>query len=128
MNNDIISDTLARIRNAGLVGKTTVASKKSKLIKSVLKVMEDEGFISGVEEGDRELIISLKYDSRGVPVIREMKRKSKSSRRVYVKSEELKNLRRKNFALSIISTSQGVLSDNAAYSKGIGGELLCEVY
>ncbi len=124
---DIISDSLARINNSCLIGKSSVKIKNSKIVRSILNVMQDEGFISGFENNDQELIVGLKYDSRGVPVIRGLKRMSKSSRRLYIKSKDLKSLRKNKFALSVISTSMGVMSDVSAYSKGIGGELICEV-
>ncbi|QEK38727.1 30S ribosomal protein S8 [Candidatus Cytomitobacter primus] len=126
--NDIVSDTLARIRNAYLVGKEVVVVQKSKFVKSILEVMKSEGFIADIEESDRSMNVTLKYDIKGVPVIRGMKRISKSSRRFYVQSKDLKNMRRKRFALSVISTPNGVLSDIKAYAQGVGGELVCEVY
>jgi len=84
--NDPLGDMLARIRNAQMRGKSTVATPASKLRAWVLDVLQAEGYIRGYEKhdtdnGQGELVVSLKY-FEGEPVIRELKRVSKPGRRV----------------------------------------------
>jgi small subunit ribosomal protein S8 len=129
--NDPIGDMLARIRNAQMRGKSTVATPASKLRAWVLDVLADEGYIRGYEKkttenGQGELVISLKY-FEGEPVIRELKRVSKPGRRVYMSVSDLPSVRN-GLGVSIVSTPKGVMSDAAARSANVGGEVLCTVF
>ncbi|MBI1220454.1 MAG: 30S ribosomal protein S8 [Rhodobacteraceae bacterium] len=129
--NDPIGDMLTRIRNAQLRGKSTVATPASKLRAWVLDVLSDEGYIRGYEKkdsenGQGELVISLKY-YEGAPVIRELKRVSKPGRRVYMSVKDIPSVRN-GLGVSIVSTPKGVMSDAAARSANVGGEVLCTVF
>ncbi len=131
MITDPIGDLLTRIRNGQLRGLAKIKSPNSKLRTRVLDVLQAEGFIRGYAEvefsdGKRELEIELKYHE-GRPVIRELKRVSKPGRRVYAGVEELKP-HRQGLGLSIVSTPQGVMTDNDAREKNVGGEVLCQVF
>jgi small subunit ribosomal protein S8 len=106
-----------------------VAMPSSKLKASVAKVLEDEGYISGFsvsEEIKPTLTVALKYFD-GKPVIEEISRTSKPSLRVYMGSNDLPKVR-SGLGIAIISTSQGVMTDRAARTAGIGGEVLCTVF
>lgn len=129
--NDPLGDMLTRIRNAQLRGKSTVATPASKLRAWVLDVLADEGYIRGyeratTENGQGELVISLKY-FEGTPVIREVKRVSKPGRRVYMGVKDIPSVRN-GLGISIVSTPKGVMSDAAARSANVGGEVLCTVF
>lgn len=131
MMNDPLGDMLTRIRNAQLRGKSTVKSPASKLRAWVLDVLADEGYIRGYEKnttdnGQGELVISLKY-FEGTPVIREIKRVSKPGRRVYLGVKDIPIVRN-GLGVSIVSTPKGVMSDAAARSANVGGEVLCTVF
>jgi small subunit ribosomal protein S8 len=129
--NDPLGDMLTRIRNAQLRGRSTVRTPASKLRAWVLDVLKDEGYIRGYEKatdaaGHPELEISLKY-YEGTPVIRELHRVSKPGRRVYLGVKELPSVRQ-GLGVSIVSTSKGVMSDQAARAAQVGGEVLCTVF
>ena len=129
--NDPLGDMLTRIRNAQARGKSTVTTPASKLRAWVLDVLASEGYIRGyerasTENGQGELVISLKY-FEGEPVIREIKRVSKPGRRVYMGVKEIPSVRN-GLGVSIISTPKGVMSDAAARSANVGGEVLCTVF
>ncbi|GGO35361.1 30S ribosomal protein S8 [Gemmobacter aquaticus] len=129
--NDPLGDMLTRIRNAQARGKSTVTTPASKLRAWVLDVLASEGYIRGyerasTENGQGELVISLKY-FEGEPVIREVKRVSKPGRRVYMGVKEIPSVRN-GLGVSIISTPKGVMSDAAARSANVGGEVLCTVF
>ena len=131
MMNDPLGDMLTRIRNAQMRGKGTVKTPASKLRAWVLDVLADEGYIRGYEKsetdnGQGELTISLKY-FEGTPVIREIKRVSKPGRRVYMSVKEIPVVRN-GLGVSIVSTPKGVMSDAAARSANVGGEVLCTVF
>ncbi len=129
--NDPLGDMLTRIRNAQARGKSTVSTPASKLRAWVLDVLANEGYIRGYERastdnGQGELVISLKY-FEGEPVIRELKRVSKPGRRVYMGVKEIPSVRN-GLGVSIVSTPKGVMSDAAARSANVGGEVLCTVF
>ena len=129
--NDPIGDMLTRIRNAQMRGKSKVSSPASKLRCWVLDVLSQEGYIRGYEKttdtaGHLSLEINLKYYD-GDPVIREIKRVSKPGRRVYLGVKDIPHVRQ-GLGISIVSTPQGVMSDAAARSANVGGEVLCTVF
>jgi len=128
---DPIGDMLTRIRNAQSVGAGSVVCPASKLRKSVLEVLEREGYIRGFSEAMEaakapELTIELKYDE-GTPVIKEITRVSKPGRRVYSKIQNLQKVYG-GLGISILSTPRGVLSDGEARAANVGGEVLCQVF
>jgi small subunit ribosomal protein S8 len=129
--NDPLGDMLTRIRNAQMRGKSTVRTPSSKLRVWVLDVLKSEGYIRGYERvtteaGHAEVEISLKYFD-GAPVIREIRRVSKPGRRVYMGVKDLPSVR-SGLGVSIVSTPRGVMSDAAARSANVGGEVLCTVF
>jgi len=131
MMTDTISDMLTRIRNAGTARQleTTCPFSKQKL--AIAKVLEEAGFISNVHTESREghpaLVISIRYDDRGRPLIDGIRRVSKPGRRVYVGAKDIKKVR-SGLGISVISTSKGILSDDAAREASVGGEVVCEVW
>jgi small subunit ribosomal protein S8 len=131
MMNDPLGDMLTRIRNAQMRGKSTVRTPASKLRAWVLDVLKDEGYIRGyekvsAEQGQPELEISLKY-YEGEPVIRDLKRVSKPGRRVYSSVKDIPSVRN-GLGVSIVSTPKGVMTDAAARTANVGGEVLCTVF
>lgn len=131
MMNDPLGDMLTRIRNAQMRGKSTVRTPASKLRAWVLDVLQAEGYIRGYEDltddrGHPIIEISLKY-YEGDPVIKEIKRVSKPGRRVYMGVSDIPSVRQ-GLGVSIVSTPRGVMSDQAARSANVGGEVLCTVF
>lgn len=126
---DPLGDLLTRIRNAQMRGMTRVSSPASKLRMRVLEVLQAEGFIRGFvvveKDGHKNIEVELKY-YEGSPVINELKRVSKPGRRVYSSVGDIP-LERNGLGISILSTSKGVMSDNAARENNVGGEILCRV-
>jgi Ribosomal protein S8 len=126
---DPLADMLTRIRNAQMIGKTSVVMPSSKLKKSVAQVLRDEGYIAGfsASEGAKsELTVELKY-FEGKPVIAQLDRVSRPGLRNYVNKNDLPSVRG-GLGIAIISTSKGVMTDRAARAVGVGGEVLCTVF
>ena len=130
--NDPIADLLARIRNAALAGHEQLNIPASRLKEEVLKVLKAEGFIDdyqSVEDGGprAQLQVRLRYTANRQPVLQGLRRVSKPSLRVYVKSSEIHPVR-SGLGVSILSTSRGVMSGKQARQAKLGGEVLCEVW
>lgn len=126
---DPIADMLTRIRNAQLIGKTTVSIPCSKVKVGIAKVLKDEGYILdfGVRsETDKPALeIALKY-FEGKPVIETLQRVSRPGLRQYKGKNDLPKVN-DGLGVAIVSTSAGIMSDSSARSRGHGGEVLCIV-
>lgn len=135
MHTDPISDMLTRIRNAMAVKKPEVVLPYSKLKFQVALVLKKNNYVgevekvsAGVERGEfDQLKIELKYNGDSEPVISHLKRVSKPGRRVYINKDKLPYVLN-NLGIAIISTPQGLMTNKEARKKGLGGEIICEVY
>ena len=128
---DMIADMITRIRNASSVNKENVEVLHSSQNMNILKILKDEGYILDYNEreirkGIKVIDIELRYH-QGQPSIKNIKRISKSSRRVYSSIEDLPIVLN-GLGILILSTSHGVISDVEAKQKYVGGELICSVF
>ncbi len=130
MLTDPIADMITRIRNAQAVKKETVYVPYSRLKWSILEVLKNNNFINEIErfqkKGKKVIKITLKYQDNK-PVIHEIKRVSKPSRRVYLGVRELYPFKG-GYGIRVLSTSKGVMSDKEAKKLRVGGEVLIEIW
>ena len=128
---DPIANMLTVIRNANTVRKEKVDIPASKLKMEIIKIFKNEGYIKNfklIEEKEKSYIrVYLKYTSAGESVIHDLKRVSRPGLRIYKKNNDLPRIYN-GFGTSIISTSQGVLTDKKAREKRVGGEVLCCIW
>ena len=128
---DPIADMITRIRNAQMRTLNTVSIPSSKFRAKILDVLKEEGYISDYKtltdkKNKISLLVDLKYYN-GSPVIKEIKRVSKPGRRIYARATSIPKIQN-GFGLAIVSTPQGVMSDNEARIKNVGGEIICRVF
>jgi len=127
--NDPIGDMIARIRNAQMVEKPSVAMPSSKLKVAIAQVLKDEGYIEDFAtrdlDGKPSLEIGLKYYA-GKPVIEKIERVSRPGLRIYKGREDIPPVMN-GLGIAIVSTSRGVMTDRRARETGVGGEVLCIV-
>lgn len=125
-----VGDFVFRIKNAYMARKKTITMPFSKINLAVSKVLVREGFLAGIKESivedKRILLADLRYENRR-PVMHDAVLVSKPSVRVYCDNDALKNDRDKTL-ISVVSTSQGVMTGREAVKKGIGGELLFKIW
>ena len=128
---DPIADLLTRIRNALTAKHETVTVPASKMKKSIVDILVEEGFVKGAEvvetEKGNDIVITLKYGKKGEKVISNLKRISKPGLRVYCGAEQLPRVLG-GLGVAIISTSKGVMTDKDARAQNIGGEVLAYVW
>lgn len=132
---DPIADMLTRIRNSLAVKKTEVVLPYSKIKFALAKILEKEGWIKkteifGLEKEKKEfkqIKVILKYKDDNQPKIRVIKRISKPGCRIYVKKDKISKVLN-GMGINILSTSQGLMTGQEAKEKGLGGELVCEIY
>jgi small subunit ribosomal protein S8 len=131
MHSDPIADLLTRIRNGCQARLVSVDVPLSTIKLEIVKLLEAEGYLESHEvtsEGKFPVIrIVIKYDSKRMPLIKQIKRVSKPGLRVYKQVTELKPLRN-GLATRLITTNVGLMTDREARRRNIGGEVLCEVY
>ena len=128
---DPIADMLTRIRNANMVRAEIVEMPYSKIKGTIARILKRNGFIRDfTAEGggsNKLLRLFLKYGESGEPVIRGLRRVSKSGLRHYVAARMITPVK-SGTGIAIISTSQGVFTDSEAREKNAGGEWLCTVW
>lgn len=128
---DPIADLLTRIRNAVQARQATVDVPASKLKTEICRVLKEEGYISDYTVVDQpapgSIRVHLKYTRNRQAVVQGLKRVSKPSLRRYVGSDEIKPVC-SGLGISILSTSEGVMTGKKARNAKIGGEVLCEVW
>jgi small subunit ribosomal protein S8 len=125
---DPLADFLTRIRNGQMANHVSVTMPASKMKLSVANVLQSEGYIDSVSvtsDVKAELTVALKY-FEGKPVISKIERVSRPGLRIYKGKDSLPKVLA-GLGVAIVSTAQGVMSDRAARSAGIGGEVLCFV-
>jgi small subunit ribosomal protein S8 len=131
---DPIADMLTRVRNAIMRQHKTVSVPNSKIKYAIAEVLKQEGYIEDYHliphDPQAILRMNLKYlgDRRNRrSVITGLKRVSRPGRRVYVGRNEIPWVL-SGMGISIMTTSQGVMTGQSARLKGVGGEVICEVW
>ena len=131
MVNDIIADSLTRIRNASMRRLEVTTLYYAKIVVSILKVFKAKGFIKDYrvndKDGKQSIMVQLAYDDQGKSAINEIKRISKPGRRVYKGRSELKRFKN-GYGTIVVSTSKGVIGNDEAYKANVGGEALCSIW
>ncbi|MBM4116967.1 30S ribosomal protein S8 [bacterium] len=128
---DPIADFLTRIRNASRAKHTRVDIPASRIKGEIAKILREQGYVRDVkfvEDGRQGLLrIYLKYNDDSGPVIEGLQRVSRPGRRIYSKKGEIPRVLG-GYGLVVLSTSQGILSGHEARQRGVGGEVLCQIW
>jgi small subunit ribosomal protein S8 len=126
---DPISDMLTRIRNASRALLPAVELPHSRMKESLAQILKKEGYVAEVSVDGKtikKLKIQLKYQGKK-NVIEGLKRISKPGLRKYVGATEIPRVLG-GLGVSIVSTSEGVMTGTQAKKKNLGGELLCYIW
>ena len=130
MSVDQIADMLTRIRNAQRAGKHDVSMPASNFKLSLAQLFQKQGYIDEVsifsEGNKRYLRLRLRYVDKE-PAIKELRRISRQGQRIYVGKNKIPRVKN-GYGIAVISTSQGVLTDDEARKQGLGGEMICEMW
>jgi len=127
---DLIADAFTMIRNAIMAKKDTVDIPASNTLKAIFEIMKGEGYIDNyktIEDKKQGVLrVYLKYVG-AKSAIRNLKRVSKPGLRVYVKHNKVPVVLR-GLGLAIVTTSQGIMTNNQAREKGLGGEIIANIW
>lgn len=131
MVSDPISDMLSRIRNALGARHDRTSMPASRLRMRVAEILKQEGYVADVREsesnGRKKLEIVLKYGRDQRAAIDGLRRVSRPGRRVYAGHDKIPHVY-SGMGIAILSTSSGVMTDDEARRRRVGGEVLCEVW
>lgn len=128
---DTIADFVTRIRNAGLAKHDKLDVPSSNMKQGIARILKDNGYIKTfrvAQDGKQGLMrVYLNYSKDGKPAIANIQRVSRPRKRIYVKKDEIPQVR-SGFGISILSTNKGVLSGEEAANQNVGGELLLKIW
>ncbi|MFQ5882617.1 MAG: 30S ribosomal protein S8 [Candidatus Methylomirabilales bacterium] len=131
MLTDPIADMLTRLRNANAAGHEKADIPSSRLKVEIARVLKEEGFVKGykVIDDDKQgiLRVYLKYGPGNERVLQGIARASKPGLRVYARRYKMPRIL-SGMGIAILSTSKGIMTDRAARSQSVGGEVLCYVW
>lgn len=117
---------LVSIKNGQTAKKNMVLGPRKNICESFLKILWNEGFISGYRvslRNDQTFEIFLKYTTNGKPVINSLKFISKPSQRVYYSLRQIWKLDSSKTFI-IFSTNLGLKSIGECKKSQVGGEPL----
>lgn len=128
---DPIADFLTRVRNAITAAHEETVMPSSKLKVELSRILREQGYIEGYEvqpgEPGEKLVVRLKYTANRTSVISGLKRVSRPGQRTYVDSKHIPKVLG-GMGTTILSTSHGVMTGHDARNRGIGGEVMAEIW
>jgi len=133
MMTDPIADMLARVRNAAMAQHASTRLPASKVKHHIAQILKAEGYVADVRMEESpitkrmEIVVALKYDRDRSCAFQGIRRVSRPGRRVYVRYDRIPRVL-SGLGTSILSTSQGMMTDSEARRRKVGGELVCEVW
>ncbi|AHH04914.1 30S ribosomal protein S8 [Borrelia miyamotoi] len=126
-----VGDMLTKIRNASRVKHESVDLKMSKINKSILELLKEEGYIKNYNIFDKKGIsfikATLNYDSKRNPAINRIDAISTPGRKVYSSYKNMPRIKN-GYGILIVSSSKGVITGKQAKDNKVGGELICSVW
>ncbi len=125
---DPVADLLTRIRNGSKARKPAVDVPASNVKREIVRILKETNFVRDyIDLPDNKqgiLRVYLRYSRGDVPVIRGLQRLSSPGLRKYVDVEAVRLSTRFTQGISIVSTSQGMMTNHDAAKRGVGGELM----
>ncbi|TSC91580.1 MAG: small subunit ribosomal protein S8 [Parcubacteria group bacterium Licking1014_17] len=124
---------LIKIKNAQNAGHSNATFQSSRMKSDIAEVLKSAGYITDYENKKKKgrkgeldfLDIKLKYTD-GEGVISGVNMISTQSRRIYAGKGELFKLGRKG--VTVLSTSLGIMTNKTAAARGVGGEVMFEIW
>ncbi len=124
---DSIANMIVVIKNGYLARKDEIVLPFSRFRFEVAKALEKAGFVAKVTKSEGTIKVDLLYSENRKPRITEIKKVSKQGLRLYTKSKNIRPVKGGR-GMTIISTSQGVMTQKEAQKKNLGGEVICRVW
>lgn len=121
---DPIDAMLNTIKTASLRGKPSVSVPYSKMKHAIALCLSKEGYVGTVsknEDGTFPVLeIALAYGADKKPKVHDIRRISKTSRRMYIGAKTI----RSKHGITVLSTPKGIMTGRDAKKELVGGEIL----
>jgi small subunit ribosomal protein S8 len=121
---------LIGIKNANRALRESVVFPYSKFTYAIAEKLSKEGFVGAIAKKTRKgrpvFEVTLLSTDRE-PKVNEIKRVSKSSRRMYNGVADIKSVKNGR-GVMIFSTPKGILTDKEARKEHVGGEVLFSIW
>lgn len=131
---DPIADFLTRIRNGLAASHQTVDAPSSRVKHEIARILKEQGYIEAFSvapapegQGGELIRVELKYSNERQPAITGLRRVSRPGQRNYVNATTVPKVLG-GMGTAIVSTSQGLMTGHDARKKGVGGEVVAEVW
>ncbi len=128
MLQDPLADALSAIKNAERIGQHGCIVKANKVIKAVLKIMQEHGFIGAYEFIDDGKSGKLKIELNGKIIDCNVIKPRFAVKTGEFEKWEKRYLPAREFGLLIISTPKGMVDHKKAKQMQIGGRLVAFAY
>lgn len=128
MLHDPLADIMSTIKNAERVGKNSCVTRASNVVKSVLQIMQEQGYIGAFEFIDDGRGGKFKIELRGKIIDCNVIKPRYSVKVDEFEKWEKRYLPAREFGLLILSTSKGIIGHKKAKQTKTGGKLLAYVY
>ena len=128
MLQDPLADALTVIKNGDRIGKRECIVKSTKLLESILKVMQGNGYIGSFERIEDGKGGKFKIELEGKIIETKVIRPRFAVAKNEFEKWEKRYLPARHMGLLILSTSKGVMPHNKAKELNVGGRLLSYVY
>lgn len=131
MNTDPIADMIIRIKNGSMASKDSVMVPYSKIKHAIAEVLLTEGYIRSIAKkkikNAKFLDLGIAQNESGSPVLDNIVRVSKPSKRIYLGVKDIRPIRY-GYGSVLLSTPKGILTDKQAKKEHVGGEVLLHVW
>ncbi len=128
---DPIADMIVRLKNATDSKKESVVFPYSKLKVAILDTLLKEGYVKSFGKKGKKIVkfieVVLSYDENGVGLIHGVERISKTSKRVYSKTRDIRKVKNGLGSL-ILTTPKGIMTDKQAKAEKVGGEAMFKIW
>ena len=129
---DPIADMIIRIKNGSRAKKKVVEVRWSKIKEQIGEILVKEGFLKTAKveiEKTKFKVLKMELIYHGQePALTDVKRISKSSARIYAKAKKAPLVKRGLGGITILTTSQGLMTSRQAAKNNIGGEVICQIW
>lgn len=124
---DQTADLLVRIKNAAAVRKHDLVMPYTKMKEAILRILESNGFVKNIKVIEDKEKKDITFELVATKPPTHIKQISKPGHRIYTRGKDIK-IPLRGLGLVIISTSKGVINAKEASKKGLGGEIICEIW
>ncbi|MEM5882707.1 MAG: 30S ribosomal protein S8 [Candidatus Aenigmatarchaeota archaeon] len=128
MRHDTLADVLSAIKNAERVGKKECITPASKVVRNVLKLMQEKGYIGVFEFIDDGKSGKFRVELKGKIMDCNVIKPNYSVRVEELQKWEKRFLPARDFGFLVLTTSKGIIDHRKARELGIGGRLLAYFY